>query len=271
MRQVSKMSLSVGGQQLSEPLMKKVSERHRTPIFACSGAAPLSGKLTYIRQAALFNDLSDVECTEIARMACARHFLSTQVIFRTGDPASRVVFLASGRVKVSQVSRAGAHVLLAIVDGCNVVGGLGLEPGTTYSVSAQALDACRVLTWNARVFDYLCTRFPALARNSLRILAEQQRTLEERFLELGTEQAAPRLAGMLIRLLEQSGCSIHKPARIVLLRAELAEMIGATIFTVSRLLCDWENLGILEPQRKAVFVRSPIRLIEFANAMRRVA
>jgi CRP/FNR family transcriptional regulator, nitrogen oxide reductase regulator len=271
MRQVSQMSLSARGQQLSEPLMGKVSERHRAAILASSlGATPLSGKITYIQQASLFNDLSDAECTEIARMAGARRFLSAQVLFRAGDPASCVVFLASGRVKVSQVSRSGSHVLLAIVGGCNVVGGLGLEPGTTYSVTAQSVEACRVLTWNVRVFDDLCMRFPALARNSLRILAEQQRTLEERVLELGTEQAAPRLAGMLIRLLEQSGCSIHKPARIVLLRAELAEMIGATIFTVSRLLCDWENLGILEPQRKAVVVRDPIRLIEFADAIRRV-
>jgi CRP/FNR family transcriptional regulator, nitrogen oxide reductase regulator len=48
----------------------------------------------------------------------------------------------------------------------------------------------------------------------------------------------------------------------------LAEMIGATIFTVSRLLCDWQDLGILESQRKAVVVRNPIRLIKFADAIR---
>src|SRR4051794_18674927 len=129
MRQVLKMSVSVRGQQLSEPLMGRVSERHRAAILASSlGAAPLSGKLTYIQQASLFNDLSNADCTEIARMACARRFLSTQLLFRAGDPASCVVFLASGRVKVSQVSHAGAHVVLAIVGGCNVVGGLGLEP-----------------------------------------------------------------------------------------------------------------------------------------------
>jgi CRP/FNR family transcriptional regulator, nitrogen oxide reductase regulator len=204
-------------------------------------------------------------------MARARHFLSAQMIFRAGDPVSCVFFLASGRVKLTQLSSAGEHVLLTIVAGCNVVGGLGLEPGTTHSVTAQALEACHVLTWDARLFETLCARFPVLARNSLRILAEQQRILEERILELATEQAAPRLAGMLVRLLEQSGCSIHKPARLVLLRAELAEMIGVTMFTVSRLLCHWEELGILEPRRNAVVIRNPIRLIEFAEAIRGAA
>jgi len=262
--------MAVGhGQQLSEPLMERVSEGDRLAILASSGSAtPLSSRLAIIKHASLFYDLSNSQCIEIAGLARVRRFMPAQVIFRTGDPASCLVFLASGRAKVTQLSRAGADVLLTIVDRYNVVGGLGLEPGTTHSVTAQALEPCRVLTWDASLFDNLCMRFPSLARNSLRILAEQKRILEERVLELGTEQAAPRLARMLVRLLEQSGCSIHKPARIVLLRTELAEMIGATIFTVSRLLCDWQDLGILESQRKAVVVRNPIRLIKFADAIR---
>jgi CRP/FNR family transcriptional regulator, nitrogen oxide reductase regulator len=262
--------MAVGhGQHLSEPLMERAGDGNHLAILASSGSATsLSATLAIIKQASLFYDLSHSDCIEIAGLASVRRFMRGQVIFRAGDPVSCLVFLASGRAKVTQLSRAGADVLLTIVDRYNVVGGLGLEPGTTYSVTSQALEPCRVFTWDARLFDSLCMRFPALARNSLRILAEQKRILEERVLELGTEQAAARLARMLVRLLEQSGCSIHKPARIVLLRAELAEMIGATIFTVSRLLCDWENLGILEPQRKAVVVQNPIRLIKFADAIR---
>jgi hypothetical protein len=72
---------------------------------------------------------------------------------------------------------------------------------------------------------------------------------------------------LLVRLLENSGGSIHKPARIEgLLRRELAQMIGNTIFTGSR-LCHWEKLGILEPQRETVVIRNPRQLIQLADAI----
>jgi len=252
--------------------VRRACKRDHAAILAASlSEGPFSGKLANIKQAPLFYDLSSTECAEIARMASTRRFLNGQMIFRAGDPVSCLYFLVSGRVKLTQLSSAGDHVLLTIVGAANVVGGLGLEPGTTHSVTAQALEDCRMLAWDARFFETLFVRFPLLARNSLRILAEQQRILEERVLELATEQAAPRLAGMLVRLLEQSGCSIHEPARLVLLRAELAEMIGVTMFTVSRLLCDWEELGILEPRRNAVVIQNPIRLIQFAQEIRGVA
>ena len=136
-------------------------------------------------------------------------------------------------------------------------------------VSAGRKSLSRVLTWDARVFEALCERMPALARNSLNILANLQRILEGRFLELITERTPSRLAQLLVRLLEQSGCSIHRPARIEgLLREHLAQMIGATMYTVSRLLCHWEKLGILENRRGAVVIRNPIRLIQFAEAIR---
>jgi CRP/FNR family transcriptional regulator, nitrogen oxide reductase regulator len=250
--------------------MGRTGQKHRAAVLISDPSlASLSARLVCIKKAPLFFGLSAPEWTEIARVSHVRWFSAQQVIFQAGDPVSCLFFLSSGHVKITQLSRAGSNVLLTLVGESNVVGGLGLEPGSTYSVTAQTLETCRVLTWDAGLFDNLCRRFPALARNSLRVLAEQQRILEERILELSTEQTAPRLAGALVRLLEQSGCSIHKPARIALLRAELAEMIGATIFTVSRLLCDWENLGILEHERKAVVVRNPMRLIEFADAIRR--
>jgi hypothetical protein len=46
-----------------------------------------------------------------------------------------------------------------------------------------------------------------LRHNSVQILDEHLRLLEERFLELATENAASRLARMLIRLLDHNGSS----------------------------------------------------------------
>jgi CRP/FNR family transcriptional regulator, nitrogen oxide reductase regulator len=241
-----------------------------TPLFSLPPVpdVSLNGRLACVKEAPLFYSLALADCTAIASIARERCFSSQQMIFREGDPVRCVFVLASGRVKITRLSRTGAQVLLRVAGTGEVVGGLGLSPESLHLLTAQTLESCQVLTWDARVFEALFDRLPALARNSLRILADWQGILEQRFLELATEPVAQRLARMLVRLAEQSECSIQEPVCIDLTRMELAQMVGTTMFTVSRLLCDWETQGILETRRRAIVVRSPRRMIEFAEAVR---
>ena len=225
-------------------------------------------RLGCVQHAPLFNSLSLTDCTAIASLAREHCVRIRQKIFCEGDPVGCVFVLASGRVKITQACRSGAEVILRVVGSGEVVAGLGLSSQSLHMLTAQALESCRVLTWEARTYEVLCQRLPVLARNSLRILADWQRILEERFLELATQPVGQRLARMLVRLLKQRAGVPQEPGLIGLTRRELAQMIGASMFTVSRLLCDWEDQGILETRRKAVVVQSPRHLIEFAEAVR---
>lgn len=176
-----------------------------------------------------------------------------------------VSVLSAGRVKITQLSRSGAEVILRVKGSGEVLGGLGVQPGGPHFLTAQTLEACTVLVWEARKFEALEERFPSLRRNTVRIFAERLRILEQRFLELATEQVAPRLARMLVRLLQQTGHAEKYAVRIELSREELAQMTGTTLFTVSRLLCDWEQRGIIQTQRKAVVVQNPQSLMNLAE------
>jgi CRP-like cAMP-binding protein len=238
------------------------------PLVSSPPQRDVTRRLACVKRAPLFNSLSLTDCTAIASLAREHCVPSRQKIFCEGHPVCCVFVLASGRVKITQACRSGAEVILRLVGRGEVVGGLGLSPQSPNMLTAQALESCRVLIWEARTYGALCERLPVLARNSLRILADWQRILEERFIELATQPVGQRLARMLVRLLKQSGWSLREPGVIGLTRGELAQMIGASMFTVSRLLCDWENQGILETRRKAVVVRSPTHLIEFAEAVR---
>jgi hypothetical protein len=45
----------------------------------------------------------------------------------------------------------------------------------------------------------------------------------------------------------------------------LAQLTGTTLFTVSRLLCQWEGQGIVSNRREAVLVRNLQGLIELSQ------
>jgi CRP-like cAMP-binding protein len=64
-----------------------------------------------------------------------------------------------------------------------------------------------------------------------------------------------RLSSELIRLSDQIARSSRGDLEITLSRAELAQLTGTTLFTVSRLLCQWQSLGIVKIRREAVLVQ----------------
>ena len=52
---------------------------------------------------------------------------------------------------------------------------------------------------------------------------------------------------------------------IALSRQELAQLTGTTLFTVSRLLSQWEQRGIVAARREAVLVRDLPALVELSQ------
>ena len=240
---------------------------HAAPPYVRAQAVSLAARVTCVQQSPLFWGLSPAECTEVASTARELRFGNRETIFREGDPVGSVSVLASGRVKITQLGRSGAEVILRVKGTGEVVGGLGVQPGGPHFLTAQTREPCVVLVWEARKFELLEDRFPALRRNTVRIFAERLRILEQMFLELATEQVAPRLARMLVRLLEQSALNQEHAVRIDLSREELAQMTGTTLFTVSRILCDWEQRGIIQTQRKAVLVQDPRSLVALADGI----
>ncbi len=88
-----------------------------------------------------------------------------------------------------------------------------------------------------------------------------------RVMEMATEPVDRRLARALLRLAARSGRSVDGGVEIdfPVTRQDLGEMIGATLFTVSRLLSAWESEGLIESGRARIVVRRSDRLSAIAE------
>jgi CRP-like cAMP-binding protein len=220
----------------------------------------LDVRVASVQRSALFNGFMSAQCDEIVSLAHERCFAKHQTIFRQGDPVKFIFVLISGRVKITETSEAGAEVILSIEKAGEIVGELGLMPDGSHTRTAQALERCHMLMWEAGKFQTLFDRYPALALNSFHILSDRLRVFEQRFQELATQPVATRLARMLVRLLEQNEKGTRGRAPIGLSHEELAQMTGMTSFTVSRLLCEWEQRGIITSHRRSVLIKDLLGL-----------
>jgi CRP-like cAMP-binding protein len=170
-----------------------------------------------------------------------------------------------GSVKITQIDDDGNTVILRIVGPGEVIGELGGSRQIVHSSTAEARTSCKALVWSVPVFDSLTQRFPRLWNNTTRILVERLHNLEARFCEMSNMTVAQRLALGLGRLLPQVGKKVGEDVEIDLSREELAQMIGTTLFTVSRCLSLWEEQGIVSLRRLSVVIRNPFSLMTISE------
>lgn len=188
-------------------------------------------------------------------------------LFLQDDPAERIFLMVEGRVKLFQLADDGQQVLMHVMTPGRMFAAISLVQGAAYPVSAEAAEHCRVLYWSQEAMLALIERFPQLALNALRVLAGHVREFQNRYRELATERVERRLARTVLRLASQTGRKVDEGVLLdlPLTRQDLAEMSGTTLFTVSRILTQWESKGLVLTGRERLIIRFPHGLVSIAE------
>lgn len=214
----------------------------------------------------IFFNFNTSECREVMAGAHEKEFARRQTIFLEGAPCKQVILVLSGCVKTTQLGPSGCEVILRLSGPGELVGALESYLGTNNLVTAKTTQPTTALVWDTSTFEHISDRFPVLRRNTARLLGVRLQELEERFREISTQKVAPRLSQQLIRLSNQLRQHTKGALEISLSREELAQLTGTTLFTVSRLLSNWERQGIVSTRREAVVVRNLQALMQVSEA-----
>lgn len=190
-----------------------------------------------------------------------------QVLIRQGDPASAFFLIDSGYLKLTQVTPDGAEVIVRFVGPWDPVAGVAALGEMPYPVTATACDTVQLLAWTRPVLVELLERHPQLKTNILREMTSHMDDALTRLRELATLRVSQRLAHTLLRLTQPAQATGAATLAVphALTRQELAELTGATLFTVSRVLTDWEAAGLVRSARAHVEVIDPAGLRDAAE------
>lgn len=215
----------------------------------------------------LFNGLSDADLKDIQEEARAMAFEEGSFLFYQDDPAERLFIIKSGRVKLYQLSDDGQQVLMQVMTPGMLFAAIGMVEGALYPVSAEAAAPTQVISWSQKTLLDLMERYPRLALNGLKVMSDQVRNFQNRYRELATERVERRLARNVLRLASQTGRKTDEGVLLdlPLTRQDLAEMSGTTLFTVSRILTQWEAQGIVLSGREKLVIRFPHGLVKIAE------
>ncbi len=221
-----------------------------------SGSVSLPLDVRALHQINLFEGLTENELQPIYQTGRLLRVEQNAFFFFQGDLADKWYILTQGQVKMTQIGAEGQQVLVRMVAPYEEFGSVALLSGLTYPLSAQATEDCLALIWDKPIITTLLSSHSRLAMNALRLMAGRFRELQERYRELATERVEQRVARALLRLERQAGRRLEQGTLIdlSLSRQDLAEMTGTTLYSVSRILSQWEHHGLIKTGREKVVI-----------------
>jgi CRP/FNR family nitrogen fixation transcriptional regulator len=175
----------------------------------------------------------------MARLGVRMAFAKDEEIYGQDEDADLIYRVVSGAVRTSRLMADGRRQIGDFYYGQDV---FGLEGGDRHRFSAEAVSDCVVLVVKASALRAAAggEAYEHLVRKATR--EELDRT-QEHLLLLGRKTACERVASFLIGLAEQGrGDAVNLPMG----RQDMADYLGLTIETVSRMLTQLQTTLVVE-------------------------
>ena len=199
---------------------------------------------------------------EVQNFGEKKTFFATEPLFREGDRATHCYLVTSGCVKLTQLTPQGREVIVRFVTRGGMVAAPALLMENDYPVAAQAVKPTQVLAFTPTAFKAWLQHNPELSLEMLKLVFERLKDLQTRYMELSSEQAEQRIAKLILNLATHAGIKTPKGVDIdiPLSRQDIADHVGASMYTVSRTLSVWEKFGWLKSSRCRVTITDPSAL-----------
>jgi CRP-like cAMP-binding protein len=223
---------------------------------------------TALRQVHIFSDASDDGFAKLAAISTQQAVSAGSLIIRQGEPAVAFYVLLGGNARLCQITKEGRQITLRKLTPGQLFGAFGIAHGSAkYPACAEALEDCHVLAIPADRFTVLAKENPTLSFSMLKLMSGYLHELQEHFSQGEPDIAERRIARAMLTIAHQSGKHVGKSnaVEVRFTRQSLAEQVGTTLFTVSRILRRWQKSGYLIKGRERIIITNPHLLMQLAE------
>ena len=209
----------------------------------------------------LLRGLKKQEIDLILTAARLRRFSAKSVMTYQGEPADRLLLLWKGRARYFYDGVDGKKLILIWITPGHILGAaaLALSP-SSYLVSTEAVRDSTVLVWDGPTIRDLARRFPRLMMNAHLTSMDYLSWYVGTHAALTSQTARERLAHLLLGYAPSVGRKVSGGIELEVTNEELAQAANTNLYTVSRLVGEWQRIGAIRKQRGKILLRSGKRL-----------
>jgi CRP/FNR family nitrogen fixation transcriptional regulator len=185
------------------------------------------------------------------RIGVVRSYPRKSQIIREDDPANHVYEVVSGTVCTCKMLREGRRQIAGFYFAGDI---FGLESVKQHSVAAQAITNAKVRIFKKRA---LTASNLEVADRLLAVTTRELARKQDHLLLLLSTTAEERIIRFLIDMVQRASPREDDLIDLLMSRRDIADYLGLTIETVSRVLRDFERRGAIEiSDRHSIVLRN---------------
>ena len=182
-----------------------------------------------------------------------------QMIYRQGDAADYVYYLKKGKVQIFISSAGGSEKILSIFSEGNLFGKSSFFDKMLRTSCAKALTKSEIIVIDKKMMADIISRRPDFALDLLEYLSKTVRMFSNQIENMSFLPADKRIARFLA-----DNATNGKSRKIACTHDEIADLIGVSRVTVSKILGKFAQNGWIKTQYRSIKVINEGALSDFA-------
>jgi CRP/FNR family transcriptional regulator, cyclic AMP receptor protein len=225
-------------------------------------------KLWYLKQMNLFSAMPPEMAEQMSKMVTDTAVEKGSFIYLNDQPSASIYFLKEGRVKVSSTAEDGREIIKAIIYPGEMFGEMAMLGKSTHDDFAVALDDAIICSVPASAVSNMVMMMPALGLAINASIGKKMLKLERRLESLVFKDARTRIIELILSMTKEHGENRGNQILIKhnLTHQDLANLTATSRQTVTTLLNELKEQGVIEMERKKIFVLK-IQALEAALAV----
>jgi CRP/FNR family cyclic AMP-dependent transcriptional regulator len=218
--------------------------------------------LIFLQEVPLFADLTVDEFAQLADICRERGFDKGHAIFYADDQGTSFYVSAKGSVKIVVLADDGREHILGVLRAQDFFGEMSLLDGEARSATAIALENTQVLSISREDFQSVLRRNPDISLKIMVTICRRLRRADRRVESLAFLSAPGRVARVLMEMGKEhgertaEGLSLHHK----MTRQELANIAGTSRETLTRVLMEFQDEGLLTLKKNVLIVHDEKQL-----------
>ena len=224
----------------------------------------MTDNLQYLKNIPLFSVLNNEQLKEMNCRVIEREYKKGRIIFMEGEPGEAIYFLKEGLIKLSKQTMDGREHILHLVHPGDVFAEVVIFDSGSYPATAEVVEDASVGLIRNKDMCTVISNHADVTLSMLKIMARRLRDAQEKVMNLALNDTARRLALVILGLAEERGVTeangIVIPVQLT--NQELANLIGTSRETVSRIINSFKRSGTLEIERQQIVLYKKEKLRE---------
>ena len=220
-------------------------------------------KADQIRKVPLFSTLTDEEFNLLQHVFILRSYQRNQIIFLEEDTGNYMYLVLTGKVKVAKSSSGGKETILAIHKSGDFFGEMSLLDGKTEPATVSAMEDAKIISVSGSDFHKYLMHNEKVLLQIINVLCARLRQVWQTQ-SLSSSKADSRIRMGIYQLAQKHGVQDAQGMIIDLkiTHQELAEMVGTSRETVTRVIAQLREKGIIEVEHRRMTLIDPEALLK---------